>query len=271
MEKKIYDIEYKDHVIPIILKWVAPHSRVLEFGTAMGYMTKCMKEKLDCRITGIELNEEMAGHAALYAEKMIVADLDSDPWDKQLEGKFDFIIFGDVLEHLRDPQNVIMKAKNFLLPEGSLLTSIPNIGHNAVIMSLKKGEFHYQPNGLLDDSHIHFFTRGSIKQMMTHCGLVCIGEKNKIIAPGATEFKKFYLFDPIAWLTLSARKDGHIYQFINRWAFKGTSCQIIKNERCRLSLGKYLLTMGDDFNEYLFWRFKIKLKLPSFLKKKIRK
>ena len=185
-----------------ILGFVSPGSRVLEFGPATGYMTKFMQEQLHCKVTCIELIPEMAQLTSQYAEKMIVADIDLGEWEKELDGTYDYIIFADVLEHLRSPGKAIQKSMKYLSANGCMLTSIPNIGHNAVIMSLLKGKFEYTNDGLLDDTHIHFFTRQSMRDMFEKEGLICIAEKSRIRRPSSTEFQEFYIKKPCMALFL---------------------------------------------------------------------
>ena len=72
------------------------------------------------------------------------------------EGAFDYIIFGDVLEHLHDPQGIVRFCREKLTERGCILTSIPNVMHVTVMEQLLKGRFEYQDTGLLDRSHIHF-------------------------------------------------------------------------------------------------------------------
>jgi len=107
-----------------------------------------MKEELDCKVTGVEISAEMAKHAARYADQMIVGNLDTDPWDESIEGPFDYVVMGDVLEHLRNPQKTLQKAVRLLKPTGYILSSVPNISHNAVLLGLLKGEFDYHSNYL---------------------------------------------------------------------------------------------------------------------------
>ena len=87
---KIYGLTEEAYTPSPLLQWVTPGSRVLELGAAMGYMTRYMKEELDCRVTGVEISAEMARHAALYAEQMVVGNLDTDPWFETIEGPFDY-------------------------------------------------------------------------------------------------------------------------------------------------------------------------------------
>jgi 2-polyprenyl-3-methyl-5-hydroxy-6-metoxy-1,4-benzoquinol methylase len=209
------DIVYAEDSVPSILTWVEPGSRVLEFGPAYGYMTRYMKETLHCRVVGIELNPEMAEHAGQFAEKVLVADIETDAWETQIEGPFDYILFADVLEHLRHPVRTLQRALPF---GGCVLTSIPNIGYSAILLSLLDGEFNYQELGLLDNTHVHFFTRSSLHEMMSACGLACLDERNLVLPqPSRTELRKYYVSHPWAMWSILRSPDSAVYQFINKW------------------------------------------------------
>lgn len=206
---------YTRETVPTILQWVEPNSRVLEFGPAYGYMTRYLKEVLHCQITCIELNISMKSTLEQYAEKIIIADIDLDSWEEQLDGKFDYIIFGDVLEHLRNPLLAMKKATLF---GDCVLTSVPNIGHSSIILSLLSGEFSYQTYGLLDDTHIHFFTRHGIEDLMNTCSFECIDEKSLLVLyPFDTEFKMSYARHLLAAWSICRKPDSSVYQFVNKW------------------------------------------------------
>lgn len=264
------NLSYVAERLPTILKWVKPNSRVLEFGPAMGNMTCYMRNNLNCKVTAIEISPEMAKRAGQYTDKIIIANLDRDNWDKQIEGFFDYIIFADVLEHLRYPQETIQKASAFLSPTGSILTSIPNIGHSSIIMSLIDGEFEYQKYGLLDNTHIHFFTRKSVKKMMDACGLYSECQKDLIMRSGSTEVKKFYTSHPLAILNVLRKKDTAVYQFVNKWNLINTHTVKIEFTAHKLSILKAISVLIDDVNDFCGYRFHLKLCLPKSLKKIVR-
>ena len=202
--------------LTVILRNISPKSHVLEFGPAAGYMTRYMKETLDCSLTCIEIDEEAAEAASKYCEKMILADIDYMEWVKQLEGKtFDHIIFADVLEHLKNPAEALQVAARFLKEDGTILTSIPNIGHSAIIMDLLQGKFQYRPLGLLDETHIRFFTRKSIYDLLEKTGLRSIGEFPICLLPEQTELRQNYAnFSEEIQNALKNRDDAHVYQFV---------------------------------------------------------
>lgn len=214
-----YDLELDININTshaLMLQRIKKRSRVLEFGSASGYMTRYLKEELECEVTCVEIDKEAAQKAEVYAHLMIVADLEMlENWVGKLEGKYDYILFADVLEHLRNPKKVLETAVSFLETDGIVMTSVPNISHNAIIMELLHGKFDYQPTGLLDDTHVHFFTRKSVFEMLESCDLKVVEWLSTMRKPDSTEFEQSYDHFPIALSNyLKSRKDGDVYQYI---------------------------------------------------------
>ncbi len=122
----------------------------------------------NAKLFGFEINENSAKIAAKFAE-VKVGDIEKK--DLSFGGeKMDYIIFGDVLEHLRDPESVLVYCKTLLKENGKILASIPNIAHFTVIRELLSGRFTYMDMGLLDRTHIHFFTAIEINEMFERAG-----------------------------------------------------------------------------------------------------
>ncbi|MDR6878743.1 glycosyltransferase [Bacillus sp. 3255] len=200
----------------IILRQITPNSRVLEFGPATGYMTRYLKEILNCYISCIEVDPNSAEISAQFCDDMIVADLDEMLWlDKLHDQRYDFLIFADVLEHLKNPWKVLNAASKLLSDTGRIIISVPNVGHNAIVMSLMHGEFEYKKLGLLDETHLRFFTRKSLLQLIDSADLAPVILNATISTPELTEFKQSYIDYPkqVRDYLLSSR-DGHVYQFI---------------------------------------------------------
>ncbi len=201
----------------LILRRVKAGSRVLEFGPATGYMTRYLQEELGCRVSCVELDPESAALSGRYCEKMIIADLDSMDWRQELEQEsFDYLIFADVLEHLKDPWGVLKFAVSLLKRDGTVLTSIPNIGHSAVLMDLFQGKFAYRSLGLLDNTHLRFFTRQSVLELLDSAGLCPVEVLTTVLTPDHTEFHQEYKDYPeLLQNALQRRGDAHVYQFVS--------------------------------------------------------
>lgn len=153
----------ENHSLTKIIKRIAKNSNVLEFGPSKGYLTRYLKEELNCKVTCVEIDPELAKIASPFAEKMIIADIEKLDFAQSFANhKFDTIIFPDVLEHLYDPWRIIRESRKYLNDDGKIISSIPNIAHASIIFSLLDDEFQYNPSGLLDKTHIRFFTKKSI-------------------------------------------------------------------------------------------------------------
>jgi 2-polyprenyl-3-methyl-5-hydroxy-6-metoxy-1,4-benzoquinol methylase len=266
---QVYDIKEELSLSDSCLCFLSPNSTVLEFGSATGYATRYMTEKLNCKVTCIEINPQMAAVGQKYAQKMILADVETDNWEKELVDSFDFIVFADILEHLRNPGQVISRAIPFLSDNGVILTSIPNIGHNAIIMNLRNGKFNYTDIGLLDNTHIHFLTRESITKMFESNNLYCIAEESKVIRPCDTELAAYYTLNPLLALSLISKKDGHIYRYVQKWGkFKpAISHRDIVGEK--LKFGQKIFELTYDLACYM--KRKLKIATPKVIASIIQK
>ncbi len=155
-----------------ICQKIPKKSTVLEFGPASGYMTKYLKEELNCNVSCIEIDKKCAKEASKYSEQMIVCDIETTNWEEQLKiKKFDAIIFADVLEHLKNPWVILKKAENLLKSNGKIFISIPNIGHNSILIDLWNNKFKYRPLGLLDNTHLRFFGLNNLEDLLKETNL----------------------------------------------------------------------------------------------------
>lgn len=155
---------------------ISEGSKVLEVGSATGNLTYHLKEIKGCVIDIVEIDEDAGLKAGKYARNALLGmtegNLNFDFWYKKLNTeKYDYIVILDVLEHLQDPENTLNLLKDLLHEDGEIILSIPNIGHNAVILGLLNNQFNYTELGLLDNTHIHFFSYFSIMKMLEHVGL----------------------------------------------------------------------------------------------------
>jgi glycosyltransferase involved in cell wall biosynthesis/2-polyprenyl-3-methyl-5-hydroxy-6-metoxy-1,4-benzoquinol methylase len=154
-----------------IIHLVGRDKKVLEFGCAAGHMSAILKDQLNCQVVGIEINPEDAQKAVAFCQQVIIGDIETYQWCEKLGGeKFDVAIFSDVLEHLKDPKGVLIKAKNFLNEDGYILASVPNVANISIRLELLLGSFEYEELGILDDSHLKYFTLKSLINTVRNAG-----------------------------------------------------------------------------------------------------
>jgi len=157
-----------------IINWVEQErpDQVLEIGTAAGYLTSELV-KLGCTVTGIEQDPGMAELARQYCRDMVVGNVET--MDLSNLGRYDAIIFGNVLEQLRNPRAVLERLSGLLKPGGKLLISLPNAANIWVRLNLLLGRFSNRPIGILDETQLRFFTLKTAKQLAGDSGLDVIG------------------------------------------------------------------------------------------------
>ncbi len=159
----------------LMVNLVGRDKKVLDVGTATGYVAKVLSGS-GCRVTGIEADPRAARQAEESCAEVIVGDIETLDLSSELEKEsFEVIVLGDVLEHLKDPLHTLKRLKPFLNSEGYVVASIPNVAHGSVRLALLQGKFRYQSLGLLDDTHLRFFTRESVEQLFEEAGFL-IGE-----------------------------------------------------------------------------------------------
>jgi methionine biosynthesis protein MetW len=155
-----------------IVGLVPSGARVLDVGCSAGYLGEALKGRKQARVWGIELDERDAAMARERGfEEVFTADLDRFDWNTLDGYEFDVIVFADVLEHLKRPGEAIQGAARHLAPDGVVITSIPNIAHLSIRVELMEGGFAYEKLGLLDDTHLKYFTKKTIEDMFRAAGL----------------------------------------------------------------------------------------------------
>ena len=154
-----------------LVRWIPAKSRVLEVGCATGFMAEYLTRRLACRVTGVERDPEAARIATGRCERLIVGDVEEPDLIARCAGEYDTIVFADVLEHLRDPEAVLRSLARYLVPGGRVLASIPNVAHWSIRCRVLAGRWNYQDRGILDRSHLRFFTRRSAHALFARAGL----------------------------------------------------------------------------------------------------
>jgi|694.fasta_scaffold22249_7 2-polyprenyl-3-methyl-5-hydroxy-6-metoxy-1,4-benzoquinol methylase len=142
--------------------------RLLDIGCARGHLSAALASQ-GWQVTGIEYD---AADAAIAQENGIdvIVGTAEDAMEAMNE-KFDLIVFADVLEHFVHPEDVLSQARTLLAPGGRVVISIPNVAHLSVRLQLLMGSFNYTDRGILDRTHLHFYTKKTLQEMIVGAGL----------------------------------------------------------------------------------------------------
>lgn len=142
-------------------------ARVLEIGCGSGQTLEMLKEKKLCIETvGIELFTAAADEARNRVDSVYCMDVEKSPMPENI-GKFDLILLLDVLEHLVDPWLFLSHlVENYLAARGKVIVSLPNARHFSLVLPLLRGRFDYVERGILDKTHLRFFTKNSAAKLL---------------------------------------------------------------------------------------------------------
>jgi 2-polyprenyl-3-methyl-5-hydroxy-6-metoxy-1,4-benzoquinol methylase len=145
-------------------------SRVIELGVGDASLTRRLFEA-GAIVDGIELHALAADLARPYCRSIVVDDLDEFRSELVAE-RYDVAIAADVLEHLRDPERILSELRDVLRPDGRLVVSLPNVANLYVRLNMAAGRFPYHTKGILDRTHLHFYTLRSAERMFAKSGWI---------------------------------------------------------------------------------------------------
>jgi 2-polyprenyl-3-methyl-5-hydroxy-6-metoxy-1,4-benzoquinol methylase len=225
----------------LVVGLVPPASRVLELGCATGCMSSVLKTRLGCSVTGVEVCAEAAEQARAHCERVLVGDAETLAYEQLLGSlRFDVVVAADVLEHLREPGSLLVRLRPFLTDGGCVVASIPNIAHGSVRLALLAGEFRYRATGLLDETHLRFFTRESIRDLFEAAGYGVTHWRRHRVDITRTELGLPSRPVPDAvWEWLGADSEATTYQFVVR-AVPADGVELLPQIRAELALATAL-------------------------------
>jgi SAM-dependent methyltransferase len=177
----------RDDVLPFV---PATARDVLEIGCGRGLTGELLQRTLGCRVTGVELNPEVAADAARRLHAVHAGDVET----LALAGEFDAVLALELFEHLTHNERFLARARELLRPGGRLVLSVPNVGHWAVVEDLLAGRWDYLPIGLVCYTHYRFFTRRTLADWLARGGF----ERFEIV-PQTTELPGRFLHLPAAF------------------------------------------------------------------------
>jgi len=190
-----------------MLKYI-PHDvkTTLEFGCGCGNFSQLIKNKFNVECWGVEIDRQAAEKASEKLYKIINADA-HQALNQIPENYFDCIIFNDVLEHLQDPYSLLRDIKSKLKSSGVIVASIPNVRFWSIIFKLTvHGQWDYRDSGILDKTHLRFFTYKSLVKMFNELNY-------DLLAIEGLHPTKSFAFKIINALCFNRLKDAEFHQF----------------------------------------------------------
>lgn len=160
--------------ISAIIESLPAHSKVLDVGTASGMLARRSKNK-SLQFFGVEAVKEWADMASPFYKELWVCTLDDAP-EEALKG-YDAIVLGDVLEHMAAPDSALKKLVSLQTSGCVFIISVPNIANLWVRLNLLMGRFDYAERGIMDRTHLRFFTRKTIRDLVNDAGLEILSIK----------------------------------------------------------------------------------------------
>jgi len=157
-----------------IMARLRPGERILDIGCGSGDLARLIKEK-GCRVVGIELTAERAEMARASCERILIGNVETMPLPLEPAG-FDVLLFSNILEHLLDPVATIRRLLPFLSPKGRVLVDLPNVAHWQIRLRLLRGRWDYEDSGILDRTHLRFYTRKTAREMLEQAGVEILEE-----------------------------------------------------------------------------------------------
>lgn len=163
--------DYYEEKRPEILKLVNPASKkILDVGCGAGVLASELKKTNGAEVWGIEIVESAARKAAEKIDKVLIGNAEEEIHNLP-DNYFDLIVLADFIEHLVDPWTMLSNCVAKLTEYGDIIISVPNITHWSVIKLMLNSEFEYSRFGLLDKTHLRFFSRNSAERMILKAGL----------------------------------------------------------------------------------------------------
>jgi len=206
---------YSSNVRREILQFIdsdKPGLKLLDVGCSCGGNLMTIRQvNPSADLYGIEYNEKTAQVASCYGcvQVLDVEKFECEDW----RNKFDYIVCGDILEHLYDPWKTLTRLRKYLNNEGKIIISLPNINHISIIAQILSGEWEYEEAGILDRTHLRFFTLKTAIAMVEKAGLSPV-ESHALTIPLNNELCSWYKKITQAGLYTMPAEDMLAYQWL---------------------------------------------------------
>lgn len=183
-----------DEVSGIVTQMIPRGARVLEVGCGTGSLTRIVADACGAEVVGIEPDSYRADRARMrglevhegYLSQELIRDI----------GLFDVVLLADVLEHVSNPQTMLLTSRQALRAGGTLVVSVPNVAHWSVRVDIARGRFHYQPTGIMDATHLRWFTLSTLRALIVSSGFTVTNCR----ATAGTSLPECMERRPLCWL-----------------------------------------------------------------------
>ena len=227
-----------------ILQMTPDGSSVLDVGCACGDLGAYLFTHKGCSVHGLEYSAESIAVAKKTGAYAQIAQADLNILDKMPSSfptMFDRIVFGDVLEHLNEPERVLKKFLPFLTENGRVIISLPNIAHGSIIAQLMANKFTYMDYGVLDRTHVRFFTCESIAELMAASGLKILSATRTIWdLPGLHPYIPAHMVPQSVLDHIAANPHAYVLQYV---------FEAIPSENSSKALSQHNMRQLDTFTE----------------------
>ena len=170
-----------------VISLIPAGSRVLDVGCDTGNLGQAIKAR-GSSVDGIEMDPDAAAHAARKLGRVACGSVEDEKVIGSFDGPYDYIVFADVLEHLAYPERTLNGIKPLLKKGGRVIASLPNVANFRVRLGLLMGRFEYTETGILDRTHLRFFTRQTGQRLFIESGYKILDSK-----PAATHIPRVAL------------------------------------------------------------------------------
>lgn len=238
-----------------LYNFIKPQTTVLDVGCACGGLAEALVKNKNCHAYGLEYNSQSveACQKLNVFEEIHQQDLnylqtnDYPSWVK----KFDYIVCGDVLEHLMIPDNVLHILLSYLKDDGEILISLPNVAHASIKATLLQDNFTYTDLGILDKTHLHFYTYKTIAAFL-HNHHLSLLEMSPVFLPlDGYQKESFSDLSPEIQKYIEKDKHSSIVQYVMR-------CKVDINSSFKNNLHILNSFETDDSTSISTYSFKLK-------------
>lgn len=202
----------EENVLKKALNFISRGSRILEIGCATGYFGSYLQREFGCKVVAVEVDAEAALTARKRGIEVIIGDVESEKTLRELKGPFDCVLLLDVLEHLRHPDVLLKRIRPMVAEGGFVLASVPNVAYAGLVGELLRGIYRYRRSGILDKTHLRFFTKENAVDLFEGAGYYVERIERIKIPVERTEFDP--LWPELTPVVEKFNPEAYTYQFL---------------------------------------------------------